>query len=428
MVMKRKIITVAAFILSTLFIESCHKIDAEKHKVVCDNKSALITKIGTATPISELDIERVISEYLSRFSSSLQNGSIPRELSFNDINMTISDVSQFVEYLSTHYDIELFTNDINMDSSIYSFVEFLYRLLKGENFETITSSTINIAGINLNIDFALTAEISYFDRDKTIIRSANQINSRVINNISYSYISNIKSITTNYKSKKGTFSYGETVEWNGAIDFTIAYLDNTPDRTEQWNIVFTLYYPASLITNSWKPTDITQQEQPSDFVHPVITTREEDLKNVVCEILKIDDISVSMDFSLDLNLDEATIIALYDMLYLCFGLEIDYTDIGKIRTFGDLFDEYNRQRGNFPYTTLELDITFSDYCQIIKDVLGYDGTISSQDRYVLDLGCDSLSLLEIVAAMEDEFDVDIPYDVAKMYMFRVQDLYFYLTK
>ncbi len=52
--------------------------------------------------------------------------------------------------------------------------------------------------------------------------------------------------------------------------------------------------------------------------------------------------------------------------------------------------------------------------QIIVDQLGVDEeTISEDSSFIDDLNADSLDMVELVMAMEQEFDIEIPDDVAE---------------
>ena len=52
--------------------------------------------------------------------------------------------------------------------------------------------------------------------------------------------------------------------------------------------------------------------------------------------------------------------------------------------------------------------------EIISDQLGIsEDEITSESTFTGDLGADSLDLVELILAFEEEFDVDIPEDVAE---------------
>ena len=56
---------------------------------------------------------------------------------------------------------------------------------------------------------------------------------------------------------------------------------------------------------------------------------------------------------------------------------------------------------------------FNSIKQMIVDQLGVDeDTITEDSSFVDDLNADSLDMVELVMAMEQEFDIEIPDDVA----------------
>ncbi len=57
---------------------------------------------------------------------------------------------------------------------------------------------------------------------------------------------------------------------------------------------------------------------------------------------------------------------------------------------------------------------FNSIKQMIVDQLGVDeDTITVDSSFVDDLNADSLDMVELVMAMEQEFDIEIPDDVAE---------------
>lgn len=57
---------------------------------------------------------------------------------------------------------------------------------------------------------------------------------------------------------------------------------------------------------------------------------------------------------------------------------------------------------------------FNSIKRMIVDQLGVDEeTISENSSFVDDLNADSLDMVELVMAMEQEFDIEIPDDVAE---------------
>ena len=60
------------------------------------------------------------------------------------------------------------------------------------------------------------------------------------------------------------------------------------------------------------------------------------------------------------------------------------------------------------------DELFNSIKRMIVDQLGVDeDTISEDSSFVDDLNADSLDMVELVMAMEQEFDIEIPDDVAE---------------
>jgi len=57
---------------------------------------------------------------------------------------------------------------------------------------------------------------------------------------------------------------------------------------------------------------------------------------------------------------------------------------------------------------------FEKVKEIIADQLGVDvAEISSDARFIEDLGADSLDLVELIMALEEEFDLEIPDEDAE---------------
>jgi len=60
------------------------------------------------------------------------------------------------------------------------------------------------------------------------------------------------------------------------------------------------------------------------------------------------------------------------------------------------------------------DELFDSIKQMIVDQLGVDeDTITEDSSFIDDLNADSLDMVELVMAMEQEFDIEIPDDVAE---------------
>jgi acyl carrier protein len=52
-------------------------------------------------------------------------------------------------------------------------------------------------------------------------------------------------------------------------------------------------------------------------------------------------------------------------------------------------------------------------CRIIADQLGVsEGEVQPESRFVEDLGADSLDIVELIMAMEEEFETEIPDEEA----------------
>ena len=66
--------------------------------------------------------------------------------------------------------------------------------------------------------------------------------------------------------------------------------------------------------------------------------------------------------------------------------------------------------------------------QIIADQLGIpDGDISNESSFVEDLGADSLDIVELIMAMEEEFEIEISDEDAEK-LLTVQDTIDYIKK
>ena len=58
--------------------------------------------------------------------------------------------------------------------------------------------------------------------------------------------------------------------------------------------------------------------------------------------------------------------------------------------------------------------TFEKVTAIVVDQLGVDeADVSMESTFIDDLGADSLDIVELIMAFEEEFDVEIPDDVAE---------------
>ena len=69
---------------------------------------------------------------------------------------------------------------------------------------------------------------------------------------------------------------------------------------------------------------------------------------------------------------------------------------------------------------------FNSIKQMIVDQLGVDeDTITEDSSFVDDLNADSLDMVELVMAMEQEFDIEIPDDVAENFT-KVSDIVKYI--
>lgn len=60
------------------------------------------------------------------------------------------------------------------------------------------------------------------------------------------------------------------------------------------------------------------------------------------------------------------------------------------------------------------DVTFDRVKKIVVDQLGVDAEkITPQSTFAEDLGADSLDTVELVMALEEEFDIEIPDEAAE---------------
>lgn len=60
------------------------------------------------------------------------------------------------------------------------------------------------------------------------------------------------------------------------------------------------------------------------------------------------------------------------------------------------------------------DSTFEKVKKIVADQLGVEAeTIKPESSFAEDLGADSLDTVELVMALEEEFDIEIPDDAAE---------------
>ncbi|HNC98558.1 MAG TPA: acyl carrier protein [Myxococcota bacterium] len=50
---------------------------------------------------------------------------------------------------------------------------------------------------------------------------------------------------------------------------------------------------------------------------------------------------------------------------------------------------------------------------IVKECLGKDGEVQAADSFIEDLGADSLDIVEMVIAIEKEFNIEIPDEDAE---------------
>ena len=46
--------------------------------------------------------------------------------------------------------------------------------------------------------------------------------------------------------------------------------------------------------------------------------------------------------------------------------------------------------------------------ELIKEQLNYDGEVKAESNFKDDLGADSLDIVELIMALEEEFDTEIP--------------------
>ena len=76
-------------------------------------------------------------------------------------------------------------------------------------------------------------------------------------------------------------------------------------------------------------------------------------------------------------------------------------------------------------------VDFATVKQIVVDQLGIEDekvdSITPESSFVNDLGADSLDTVELVMALEEEFDIEIPDDVAEQIL-TVQDAVDFINK
>ena len=46
--------------------------------------------------------------------------------------------------------------------------------------------------------------------------------------------------------------------------------------------------------------------------------------------------------------------------------------------------------------------------KVVKDQLAFEGEITNESHFINDLGADSLDTVELVMALEEEFEIEIP--------------------
>jgi acyl carrier protein len=56
-------------------------------------------------------------------------------------------------------------------------------------------------------------------------------------------------------------------------------------------------------------------------------------------------------------------------------------------------------------------MTFEKLCDVIRRVKKADVPVRPETRFVEDLGLDSLTVMELVAEVEDEFDINLPLNL-----------------
>jgi acyl carrier protein len=57
---------------------------------------------------------------------------------------------------------------------------------------------------------------------------------------------------------------------------------------------------------------------------------------------------------------------------------------------------------------------FDDVVEVVVEQLSVDaGEVKEDSKFVEDLGADSLDVVELVMALEEKFDIEIPDDVAE---------------
>jgi len=77
----------------------------------------------------------------------------------------------------------------------------------------------------------------------------------------------------------------------------------------------------------------------------------------------------------------------------------------------DLHDEVGRNGGSFPMAATQIEAKVKN---IIAEQLGVgEDEIKPESNFVEDLGADSLDIVELVMAMEEEFEVEIPDEEAE---------------
>ena len=75
-----------------------------------------------------------------------------------------------------------------------------------------------------------------------------------------------------------------------------------------------------------------------------------------------------------------------------------------------------------------MDMEFKKLCSIIVDVLGVDESeIDVDTTFIDDLGADSLDIVELIMAFEEEFNIEIPDEAAEKIK-SVQDVVTYIDQ
>jgi len=98
---------------------------------------------------------------------------------------------------------------------------------------------------------------------------------------------------------------------------------------------------------------------------------------------------------------------------------------GTGRSFGEFMALQRAYRKQEKSMTQDEIISKADKI-IRKHLLGDDRKLSPEDKFV-DLGADSLDMVELVMAFEEEFGIDIPDDRAEE-LTTVGEVHDYLTK